>query len=168
MLTCYLATPQLAGAILEPPADDKGYVRQTSSKGGSSWVPPALTPLPDWGIGLTGDMTTPPGIVNLDIANTNGEIGGVMTIGRGPTQGLDLDMGTGLLTAPLATDVAAGSIVEPPADGAIYSRQRTTAGVSAWVPGAAGVFIGDDPPPAPTAGMLWFEVRHRRYARLVC
>jgi hypothetical protein len=149
MLTCYLATPQLAGAILEPPSDDKGYVRQTSSKGGSSWVPPALPPEMNWGIGLEQRGTQ--NWVDLTAANIAGQIGGVKSVGRGPTNGIDIAV-DGTISAPLATAVAAGTIVEPPEDGKPYSRQRDTAGVSTWVPGAAAISFSASQPfnPVPT------------------
>ena len=53
LVTAPLATPLLAGVLTEPPDDSKGYVRQTTGAS-STWVPPADTPLPDAGIGLTG------------------------------------------------------------------------------------------------------------------
>jgi hypothetical protein len=46
-LTCVdLATDVYAGMIIEPPADDKGYVRRRDLLGVSAWVPPADTPVP--------------------------------------------------------------------------------------------------------------------------
>ena len=144
LITVPLATPLLAGALTEPPDDSRGYVRQTTGAS-STWVPPADTPLPEAGIGLTADMTTPPGIVNLDIANTNGEIGGVMTEPRTAIQGLDMTA-TGLITVPLATPLLAGAIVEPVADAKGYVRTTQLNGVSQWVPPATP----DAPPLAIT------------------
>ena len=99
-------------------------------------------------------------MVNLKQANFNGEIGGVMVVGRGPTQGLEYDAATGTLWAPLATDVAAGTIVEPPPDGSQYCRTRDMGGLSTWVRSAAGgVIVADDPPDEAMtpAGTLWWE-----------
>jgi hypothetical protein len=132
-LTAPLATPLLAGSLIEPPDDSKGYVRQTTGAS-STWVPPADTPTPDYGIGLTEDTTATPTVVNLDIANTNGEIGGVMTEPRTNIQGLDM-AATGLITVPLATPLLAGALTEPPDDSKGYVRQ-TTGASSTWVPPA--------------------------------
>jgi hypothetical protein len=146
--------PGEIGGINEPPADDTRYVRLTSlATGLSSWQALSAAPPLTWGIGI--DIT---GIdVNLQPANfTPGEIGGITSAPRSLTQGLLLDEPTGLLTGPLATDLLAGSIVEPPPDGLSYARKRDVAGVSAWAPVTA-VFIGDAPPPAPVVGQLWYE-----------
>ena len=131
-----LATHQHAGSIVDTPPYDVAYSRITNSLGISSWLPnPAAL---EFRIGL--DDTTTPGTVDLKVARYD-ELGGVKIMARGLTQGLDLD-GNGFLTAPLATNQHAGSIVEPPNDGAPYARQRSTAGDSAWVPGAAATDYG--------------------------
>ena len=133
-----LATDLLAGSIVEPPPDDKGYVRRRDLAGVSAWVPPADTPLPDFGTGLSFDDTTLPGIVHLQpAADTPAGLGGIYIVDRTRTeiQGLELN-GDGELKAPLATDLLAGSIIEPPPDDKGYVRRRTLAGESAWVPPA--------------------------------
>ena len=71
-----LATDSLAGTLLEPPPDDRGYVRARSAAGVSAWVPPAET-LIDFGTGLTKDETATPPIVHLQPA-TDFSIGGIM------------------------------------------------------------------------------------------
>jgi hypothetical protein len=70
-----LATDSLAGTLLEPPPDDKGYVRRRTPAGVSDWVPPADT-LIDFGIGLSKDETAVPPIVHLDPAGPT-NLGGV-------------------------------------------------------------------------------------------
>ena len=132
-----LATDSLAGTILEPPLDDKGYVR-TYKGGVGAWVPPADTPLPDFGIGLALDETQTPQIVHLTPAGDSpATLGGVYVIDRvrNNTEGLELGL-DGRLRVPLATDSLAGSILEPPPDDRGYVRARSPAGVSAWVPPA--------------------------------
>jgi hypothetical protein len=155
-LTAPLATDLLAGSILEPLPDGLQYVRTRSTAGVSSWVV-ATTASLIWGIGIDEDTVTP-GTIHLQPANfTPGEIGGITADVRSLTQGLLLDDVTGLLTAPVATDLLAGSIVEPtPSDTVQYARQRTVAGVSSWVP-VAGVFIGDAPPATPIVGGFWYD-----------
>lgn len=109
----------------------------------------------NWGIGLE---ETTPGTVDLQIAGATGaEIGGITVPAQSATQGLVLDA-VGDLSAPLATDLLAGTIVEPPPDGLQYARSRDLAGMSSWVP-TTGVFVGDAPPttPPPSQGSLWFD-----------
>src|SRR4029079_18334639 len=60
-----LATDSLAGAIVEPPPDAKGYVRRRDINGVSVWVPPADTIGPDFGAGLYVDRTQDPDVVHL-------------------------------------------------------------------------------------------------------
>ena len=146
------ATNIQIGGILDAPDDGQQYARKFRE-----WerVAPSATPV-TYGIGI--DETA--GVVNLKQANFNGEIGGVMVVGRGPTQGLEYDAATGTLWAPLATDIAAGAIVEPPPDGSQYCRTRDMGGLSTWVRSAAGgVIVADDPPDEAMtpAGTLWWE-----------
>jgi hypothetical protein len=86
-----------------------------------------------FGIGLrqTGDN------IDLQIAGVNDEVGGIKLIGRGPTQGLEFDAATGLLTAPRATNVAAGTIIEPPDDAKQYARMFDATTGGSWVASAA-------------------------------
>jgi hypothetical protein len=149
------ATQTEIGGLLETPADDLQYVRQTTAGGVSSWAPLAAAPPLDWGVGI--DITGI--VVDLQPANfAPGEIGGITSEPQSATQGLLLDDATGHLTAPLATDVLAGSIVEPPPDGLVYGRTRDATLGSSWVP-VSSVVVADDPPvaPPPTQGMLWYE-----------
>jgi hypothetical protein len=126
---------------------------------GFMWaVPPdAATSNKIYGIGLLESIDK--SRVDLKLAGLNGEIGGVMTVGRSPLQGLDLDVQTGILTAPLATHVAAGTIVEPPNDGAPYARSfDNMSGGGKWVPASgAGVHIADAPPTAAQPNDLWWD-----------
>jgi hypothetical protein len=123
-----LATDQLAGSIVEPPPDGLIYSRTRTTGGASSWI--EGTPI-DAGIGLEMTGNT----IDLQIANTNNEIGGVRITPRSVSQGLNLNTGLGILTAPLATESLAGSIVEPQnGTGQLWARTRTNAGVSSWTP----------------------------------
>ncbi len=135
------ATDSLLGGLREPPLDDKGYVR-TYKGGVGAWVPPADTPLPGFGIGLSFDNTTPPGIVNLQPAGDSAALlGGVYVVDRVRTasSGLELDI-DGALRAPLATEIYAGTILDPLPDALRYVRTRDLAGVSTWVPEATTDF----------------------------
>jgi hypothetical protein len=150
------ATPTELGGITEPPADDLNYVRMTASASGlSEWVQTTAGGY-TWGIGLD---EVPGGSGNIDLLPaTDIELGGVTVQARTDLQGLALDA-LGDLSAPLATDLLAGTIVEPPPDDLTYARTRSSlTGVSAWVQTQAGAFVGDDPPPAPNyQGQFWFE-----------
>lgn len=132
-----LATDSLAGAILEPPPDDKGYVRRRTPAGVSAWVPPSDTIGPDYGTGLTLDSTTPPGTVNLQPAGVAPALlGGVYVPTRDATQAADVDTngGDGRLVVLTATDVLLGGMLEPPKDGTPYERQwNETAQKWEWV-----------------------------------
>jgi len=116
-----LATDNLAGTILEPPDDGKGYVRRREA-GLSAWVPPSDT-VYHFVLGLSFDETTRD--VNLTPAGWSPDLlGGVYGEMRSATNGLDLSItGNGFITAPLATDLLAGTHTEPPPDGLAYSRQ---------------------------------------------
>ena len=124
-----IATDTALGGITEPPPDGLDYVRRNTA-GTAAWQQTTAGTVYIWNVGLT---ETTPGTIDLNVANLGGEIGGVLLSARDATQGLELDGVTGLLTAPLATDLLAGSIVEPPPDGLLYVRQRDTLGVSGWV-----------------------------------
>lgn len=150
--------PGEIGGINEPPADDIDYVRRTASVGGlSNWFPLTSAPPLDWGVGI--DITGI--VVDLQPANfAPGEIGGITSEPRTDIQGLLLDDATGHITVPLATDLLAGAIVEPPADAKGYVRTTQLNGVSQWVPPAPSpgrVFISDDPPVTPETADLWWE-----------
>lgn len=141
-----LATPELAGSIVEPPADAKGYVRTTQLDGISQWVPPALTPT-EYGVGLTYDETADPPIVHLQPAGFQQKfLGGIWAPARSLTQALDLNPATGLLQAPQATHEHLGAILEPRETGKTFGRQRDpTTGIADWVEVAGGGGIGDVP-----------------------
>ena len=131
------ATPTELGGMTEPAADGN-FVRNAAGAV-YSWEPAAAGTSYTWGIGLD---EAAPGSGNIDlIAATATVLGGVSVVARSNTQGLDLQA-SGALTAPLATDLLAGSIVEPLPDGLQYVRTRTVAGVSSWVA-------------ATTASMIW-------------
>ena len=144
-ITVPLATDQLAGSIVEPPPDAKGYVRTTQLNGVSQWVPPAPATGTDFGIGLSLDDTTDPPIVHLTPAGDGPPtLGGVYVIDRvrNNTEGLELGI-DGRLRAPLATDSLAGTILEPPPDDKGYVRRRDLSGVSQWVPPATSEPAGN-------------------------
>ena len=105
-----LATPELAGTIIEPVADAKGYVRTTQLDGTSQWVPPAST-----------DMAT------------HTELGTVRVPARNDhNQGLNLDS-QGFLFAPPATPDHLGTILEPRDPRALHARVRDgTTGNAEW------------------------------------
>jgi IPT/TIG domain len=94
-----------------------------------------------FGKGLSIDDTTR--VVDLQPAGpTANLLGGTWAEARSATQGLELDVSAtiadhGKISVPLATDLLAGSIVEPPPDDKSYLRKRDAAGVSAWVEEAA-------------------------------
>lgn len=131
------ALPGIIGGLREPPDGALTYVRRYQG-GVGEWV--ASTGVGyTWGIGLDEN---PLGSGNIDLQPATATvIGGVTVQARSLAQGLALD-GAGDLSAPLATDLLAGSIVEPPPDDLLYVRSRTAAGVSAWVPQAAGADFG--------------------------
>jgi hypothetical protein len=124
-----LATWEHAGAIVEPPNDGKTYARKVEN-GDPGWVETAAASL--------------------------------IPVGRSPENGLDSGydqtLNSEVIFVPLATDLLAGSIVEPPPDDQEYVRVRSAAGVSAWIRSTAtGVFIGDFPPPNPVHGQQWWH-----------
>lgn len=114
------------GGINEPPPDTGAQYTRSYTGGVGLWTemsPASLTA----GIGLD---FVPPGGINIDLLPpAAGVIGGVWVPARAIDQGLLLDP-LGTLTAPLATALLAGSIVEPAADGD-YIR-RAAAGVFTW------------------------------------
>lgn len=127
------ATQTIIGGLLEVPIDGNSYVRQDAA-----WVQTTSGGY-TFGIGLD---EVPAGSGNIDLLPaTDTVIGGVAVPARSDVQGLLLDP-TGILTAPLATDLLSGSIVEPPPDDLLYVRTRSVAGISAWVPNAAGADFG--------------------------
>jgi hypothetical protein len=133
-LSVPLATPLLAGAMVDAPNNLTQYGRQ-----GLAWTPiTAAAPL-NYRIGI--DLV---GGTNVDLlpANTNGEIGGVtVPLPRSATQGLDFT-GTAL-SVPLATKENAGAVLDPPADGRLYARRSSVVPNSPgeWAPAAmAAVF----------------------------
>ena len=119
-----LATDSLAGTILEPPPDDKGYVRRRTPAGDSAWVPPA-TVTTDYGIGLSLDDTVDPPMVHLQPAgytepgDSGKFLGGVYVK---PATGLGLNSGLGELEGMLATPFTIGMIFDAPFDGKGYAR----------------------------------------------
>jgi hypothetical protein len=139
--------------VEEAPNDGSQYVRQFRQ-----WekLPDAATPV-TYGIGInqTGDVVDLQPATGGDQAGAP-EIGGVYGTKRSDRNGIVIDP-QGHISAPLATDQLAGSIIEPPPDGKSYVRIRATNGTSSWVLKEGGVIISDTPPPDPTAGTLWWE-----------
>jgi hypothetical protein len=85
------------------------------------------------------------------------ELGGVYATRRDDNQGLVIDP-QGHISVPLATDLLAGSIVEPPPDDKKYSRTRTAAGVSTWVEGADVDIAGNVP---AKVGVVFVPARNK-------
>jgi hypothetical protein len=123
------------GGINEPPADTGAQYTRSYTAGVGIWTemsPASLTA----GIGID---FVPPGGINIDLLPaTPTVIGGVSVVARSLTQGLDLQA-SGALSAPLATDLLAGAIVEPAADGD-YVR-RAAAGVFTWETAVSAALI---------------------------
>ena len=143
-ITVQLATKDEAGAITEPELPGVNYAREVDATTGvGKWIPifpPEETIIP--GIGLEWNATNKT-TIDLQEATLGGEIGGIRTTARSLRNGLDLDT-NGYLTAPIATNAHAGSIVEPPNDDKSYMRMRSANGVSAWVE-----------PSSSTNGFVW-------------
>ena len=90
------------------------------------------------------------------------EIKPLVPVGRSPENGLENGYDDVLkaqtIWVPLATDMLAGSIVEPPPDSKQYARTNDTANGPAWVENIAkGVHTDDAPPMMPSDGALWWK-----------
>jgi hypothetical protein len=114
LLTAPLATPTLAGTIVDAPVDGQVYCRIDSG-----WI--------DFRLALGAPLIS-------------------SVPARSNVQGLAL--AAGVLTAPLATPLLAGSMVDAPADGRVYTRAS-----GRWAPAALGAvfthlapitLLGDD------------------------
>ena len=107
-----LATPRLAGSIVEPEDDGKGYVRTTLA-GVVMWVPPADPIGTDYGTGLTKDDTATPPIVHLQPAGDSAAtLGGVDVVDRvrNMTEGLELGADGRLRVPPPPTACSVGCV----------------------------------------------------------
>lgn len=149
-LTLLPASDNRLGGLFDVPAvsPDKSYVRKYAQ-----WVEADPAAAMEYRVGLLEHLDPQGqslGIVDLKVAGTNGEIGGVFPFARnGINNGLDFDSATGAIWAPPATDQLLGTITEPPEAGKQYARERDAAtGVNAWVEVEAGG-IGDVPPDPP-------------------
>lgn len=132
------------GGINEPTPDTGLQYTRSYTAGVGIWTELNTTGT-DFGTGLSLDSAAIPPIVHLTPAGWAPQfLGGVYTNGaRSATNGLDLAAaGTGELSVPLATDLLAGSIVEPPPDDQLYSRMRSLAGISSWVLQGPGAEFG--------------------------
>jgi hypothetical protein len=136
-----LATPLLAGTIVEPVADAKGYVRTTQLDGTSQWVPPAPSE-------------------TLIAGNAPKDLGSVYVPARNKhNQGLNLDTGDGALYAPPATHEHLGTIVEPPEEDKQYARRRDPATHNnEWVEIAATDIAGNVP---ADVGVVFVPARNK-------
>ena len=96
----------------------------------------------DYGTGLSLDTAPTPPIVHLQPAGAYEQfLGGVWVPPRSDVQGAEVSVDPafpGKLEVPLATDLLAGSIVEPPPDSEKYVRTRNEfTGISSWEKSAA-------------------------------
>ena len=133
-----LATDKLAGSIVEPPPDAKGYVRTTQLDGTSQWVPPALPP--DSGVTIADYPPDPTTATPGDLWFES-DTGALFCFYDDGDSVQWVETGTG----------AAGGIQEAPIDGTPYSRQD-----AGWVQAstaAAGAFLPLDGS-SPMTGML--------------
>jgi hypothetical protein len=149
-----LATADLAGTIIEPVADGKGYVRASQPDGSYQWVPPASAGAAyDFGIGITVDTTTTPNhTVSLEPAGIGSpaELGGIFVV---PARGLSVNVDGGMSLVPATPDQIGGLKDAPWNIGDKYVREN-----GQWVKSTAGgVAISDTPPANPAHEDLWWE-----------